>query len=474
MMARYPKARWRPVARYQSGGRVCRAASPKQRRVMLHTAVSNGASLYGLFSQSGTATSHFYVAKDGDVEQYIDTRYQSTAALQGNRDSITIETWDGGQAAFNGGRSPRWTDAQMGSLADLLAWCHREHGILLAQLPDSKPGRNGVCYHRQGVDPWRVAGGEQWSKSRGKICPGPARIAQIPDLIAAARGEKGTAAVNEEDLDVDEKTLRKIIREEVWAADFMPAPYGDVKANPTWKGASVVVAAAKHAQAAHVAAQEALIVAKAARSAAERAVKLLEEDEPPAAPSPPPVATLRKIAAAAGFTGDAVKIAAAVAMAESGGFVDAVGDYWQIQESRVIAKGDTLAALAKEWRTTVDKIATLNAIADPDRVAVGALVKNPTFTDTQHKWGPSVGLWQIRTLRDPAAWGGNDRLRDLDELRDPVAQARAAFAISKGGTDWTPWSTWRNGSHTAYLEHDLELRTGHAEAPRWRLSGLRA
>ena len=52
---------------------------------------------------------------------------------------------------------------------------------------DSKPGRRGVGHHRLGIDPWRVSAGELWSTARGKACPGDRRIAQLPDVIAAAQ-----------------------------------------------------------------------------------------------------------------------------------------------------------------------------------------------------------------------------------------------------------------------------------------------
>lgn len=46
----------------------------------------------------------------------------------------------------------------------------------------------------------------------------------------------------------------------------------------------------------------------------------------------------------------------------------------------------------------------------------------------------SIGLWQINTR----AWPGYTR----EYLSDPGKNALAAFAISKHGTDWRPWSTW--------------------------------
>lgn len=67
-----------------------------------------------------------------------------------------------------------------------------------------------------------------------------------------------------------------------------------------------------------------------------------------------------------------------------------------------------------------------------------------------NKWGPSVGLWQIRSLKNPAAYTGADLLRVETKLTDPYYNARAAYAISKGGTDFKPWSTYTNGMFTKF------------------------
>lgn len=65
------------------------------------------------------------------------------------------------------------------------------------------------------------------------------------------------------------------------------------------------------------------------------------------------------------------------------------------------------------------------------------------------KWGPSVGIWQIRTVK--AEYGsGSDR--DLLALRGNVArQAQAMRNISAGGTNWTPWSVYTRGTYQKFL-----------------------
>jgi hypothetical protein len=62
-------------------------------------------------------------------------------------------------------------------------------------------------------------------------------------------------------------------------------------------------------------------------------------------------------------------------------------------------------------------------------------------------WGPSIGLWQVRSLR---AHTGTGKERDANRLRDPAFNAYAMAVISAGGTNWTPWSVFKNGK---YLDH---------------------
>lgn len=62
------------------------------------------------------------------------------------------------------------------------------------------------------------------------------------------------------------------------------------------------------------------------------------------------------------------------------------------------------------------------------------------------KWGPSVGLWQMRTLNDPSAYAGSvDGGRDINALSgtsNVQNNANLAYALSKGGTNFRPWTTF--------------------------------
>lgn len=67
-------------------------------------------------------------------------------------------------------------------------------------------------------------------------------------------------------------------------------------------------------------------------------------------------------------------------------------------------------------------------------------------------WGPSVGLWQIRSLK---AQSGTGQPRDATRLMDPAFNASSAFGIAGGGTNFHPWSTFTSG---AYLKFMTEAR----------------
>ncbi len=189
---------------------VARHNTPRigKRGACLHIAVSNGASLFNYFNQPGNPTSHFYVRSTGntdgmsDFEQYVDTKYQAPANLQGNPTLISLET----QGGVGDDLDRPWPATMAKRIAWILAECHRLDGIPLHLMPNSLPASTGVGYHRLGVDPWRVDGGELWSTAYGKVCPGNARIAQVPSIIMRAQQIAG----GELDMAIADDILREL------------------------------------------------------------------------------------------------------------------------------------------------------------------------------------------------------------------------------------------------------------------------
>jgi hypothetical protein len=247
-MAIYSGATYRPISwakRSRNG--------TKPTAVVCHVTASNATSQYGYFS-GGTACSHFHVAKDGRVEQYIDTQYRSAADLDGNYRTISIET----QGLDDG---TGWTTAQLGAIAGIVAWAHDVHGIPLRLMDSSKTSEHGLGWHRLGIDgnfpalPSILAGrrqrggGEYWTKATGKACPCDPRIKQMPDVLDRATANNTTEGdwfdmATKKDLEAAVLDVlksadgRKAIANAAWNTDgVISAPSDtDTKSNPYWTG----------------------------------------------------------------------------------------------------------------------------------------------------------------------------------------------------------------------------------------------
>src|SRR5215469_174851 len=82
--------------------------------IVVHVQEGNG-SLYGWFNNpSSDASSHYWVAKSGVIEQYVDTKLQAWAQSAGNADYLSVET--------EGYVTEAFTSAQSASLKELLQW----------------------------------------------------------------------------------------------------------------------------------------------------------------------------------------------------------------------------------------------------------------------------------------------------------------------------------------------------------------
>jgi len=79
------------------------------------------------------------------------------------------------------------------------------------------------------------------------------------------------------------------------------------------------------------------------------------------------------------------------------------------------------------------------------------------------KYGPSLGVFQIRSLRDPKKYSGGE-WRDGKRLFDPSFNVKAAWNISNEGQNWKAWSTYKNGAFSQYLD-DAEAAAKAAGIP---------
>lgn len=71
-------------------------------------------------------------------------------------------------------------------------------------------------------------------------------------------------------------------------------------------------------------------------------------------------------------------------------------------------------------------------------------------------WGPSVGLWQVRSVK---AQTGTGQARDASRLKDPAFNARSAYSIYKS-QGLGAWSAYTNGSYKGYLSQAASATGG--------------
>lgn len=163
---------------------------------------------------------HFSVRWDGYIYQHRSIDFQSAANLQGNPRVIAIENEDHGPAFAgywrNSSDVPPMTAAQLEANARIIAWACKTKNIPIVAMPNSLPQSRGVAIHRLGCDgnftdgyPGRVAGGELWTTSFGKICPAVRRIKQTYEIIIPRA--QALAGLGGEDMQPDEREwLRQI------------------------------------------------------------------------------------------------------------------------------------------------------------------------------------------------------------------------------------------------------------------------
>ncbi len=257
-MRRCPHAKWDPLSSTQT-----QPAMAAHRVVCLHTMVGYLTSTRSMFKANGYrgTESHYGVGGkwgsdpqndyDGYAFQWQSRRYTADANLNGNPHVISIETADNAPAAAKDIQP--WTPAQVAKIVDIVAWecsleAHSEcpsgwtcregvewKGIRVAippvLIPDTQPGRRGIGYHRQGVDPWRESGAEKWSTAYGKECPGPVRIKQLSEVIIP----QVQARLLGEDMPVT-KADAELIADTLIKRDRITAPKREPNKtdNPTW------------------------------------------------------------------------------------------------------------------------------------------------------------------------------------------------------------------------------------------------
>lgn len=161
--------------------------------VILHSDASNWTqSLFNFFRNSSNLESHFHIDKHGQIEQYLPITIRADANYRANRfwkdgqyqGAVSIET------ASSVTATGPWTPAQYDAIVRLVRWICDTAGIPAVKCPtwDGK----GIGYHIQFGSPGA------WTPV-AKSCPGPARIAQVPSIIADVANHEEDDMFTEDD-----------------------------------------------------------------------------------------------------------------------------------------------------------------------------------------------------------------------------------------------------------------------------------
>jgi hypothetical protein len=97
----------------------------------------------------------------------------------------------------------------------------------------------------------------------------------------------------------------------------------------------------------------------------------------------------------------------------------------------------------------IAKWANLYARSDPKTAVAVALAEsggNPNKTNRNSDGSTDSGLWQINSVhqRSHPSW-------TVEALKDPRLNAEAMSVVSSGGSNWQPWTAYKNGNYKQYL-----------------------
>jgi peptidoglycan hydrolase-like protein with peptidoglycan-binding domain len=160
-MARFACATWRPIGA-NTGGKLA-----SQRGLVLHHQAGNG-SLYGFFNNPAAGVSaHFWVGKNGTIEQYVDTSVVAWHGRDLNSNWVGVETEGCGTSPH----AETMPSAMESALARIYAEGARVHGWR-NQLASSNGGA-GFGYHRMAVN---------------TACPCDVRLNRRGPILAVAFG----------------------------------------------------------------------------------------------------------------------------------------------------------------------------------------------------------------------------------------------------------------------------------------------
>lgn len=127
--------------------------------------------------------------------------------------------------------------------------------------------------------------------------------------------------------------------------------------------------------------------------------------------------------------------------------------FTQVELYRLIRRADVRLSLAPRRRALI--LSALGMCESPVLVEQAPHADADAIGDLDlmdAKWGPSVGIWQCRTLKAETGTGTH---RDIERLTgNPRAQAQSALWVYRQ-QGYDAWTTYLNGAYKAYLQKPL-------------------
>jgi LysM repeat protein len=378
-------------------------------RCMTHHEAVTTAGITGIFGwTSGATACHGFTARYGEAAQYVDFDEIVSGTLDGNGYAITWETWDDLVPATN--RSPddshgpndfSWTAQQVERQADIAAWMVDALGIPLHFMGSTREA--GHAPHRLGVpnptgDVDVGYGPDCWTSHAGKQCPGDRRILQLRDkvlpraavILAAVRaGRCGWLPTGDVNMDAalartgttpdDPDGWLMGAKEDILAAIAAVA----AQVNMMFQSEVIRDDTGKISQGyTHTAANfnDVRDLAKASKVTADQVADMASNENIPGQPFNKTAANFNDVR---GY-GDSLTATLAALTVQVTALQQAVAQITGVAVPPVVppkpatytvCKGDTLKGIADWAHVTVAQLQEWNAIADPNVIIVGEVLK---------------------------------------------------------------------------------------------------
>jgi Lysozyme like domain/Putative peptidoglycan binding domain len=119
------------------------------------------------------------------------------------------------------------------------------------------------------------------------------------------------------------------------------------------------------------------------------------------------------------------------------------GSYCDVASATVLTMSQVVQLARDAGLPCGEALAIAAAIAGAESGLRGTAVNRNRPTAGCPDGSTDVGLWQINDCYHPEV--------SASCARDAACNAAAMAAISRGGTDWTPWSTYKNAAYLTFV-----------------------